>query len=310
MAPRLVLLLALAFATTSPALAQTATSSLRGYARDAQGNAIAGAEVSVRSLETNQRRSTTTGETGYYFLGGLRPGPYELSLRRIGFEPQNRDVRLLIGQTQDINFNLAERAVMLSGVEVRSTVATETRTSEVATNVTREQIDNLPSSDRNFLDIARLVPGITATAVNDQSKFLSAGGQPAEAINIFVDGVSYKNDVLKGGVVGQDASRGNPFPQGAVQEFRVLTQNYKAEYQKATSAIINATTRSGTNTWEADVFANRIDKAHVARDAIAVRNDAASPNYTRLQAGGSLGGPIAWGVRSAATGSSSSATTR
>ena len=288
----LLLVLVLAFATTSTALAQTATSSLRGYARDAQGNAISGAEISVRSLETNQRRSTTTGETGYYFLGGLRPGPYELSLRRIGFEPQSREVRLLIGQTQDINFNLAERAVMLSGVEVRGTVAMETRTSEVATNVTREQIDNLPSADRNFLDIARLVPGITATAVNDQSKFLSAGGQPAEAINIFVDGVSYKNDVLKGGVVGQDASRGNPFPQGAVQEFRVLTQNYKAEYQKATSAIINATTRSGTNEWEADVFANRIDKAHVARDAIAVRNDAASPNYTRLQAGGSIGGPI------------------
>ena len=59
-------------------------------------------------------------------------------------------------------------------------------------------------------------------------------------MNVFIDGVSYKNDVIQGGVVGQDASRGNPFPQNAVQEFRVITQNYKAEYEKASSAIITA----------------------------------------------------------------------
>ena len=70
--------------------------------------------------------------------------------------------------------------------------------------------------------------------------------------NVFVDGATYKNDVLRGGVVGQDASKGNPFPQGAIQEFRVLTQNYKAEYQKAASAIIVATTRSGSNATEAN----------------------------------------------------------
>ena len=279
-------------AAGSTASAQTATASLRGYVRNPAGAPVPDAEVALRSLETNQRRATTSSATGYYFIGGLRPGSYELTLRRLGFEPQTRTVRLLIGQTQDIDFTAAERAVQLTGVEVRGTVAAETRTSEVATNVTREQIENLPSTDRNFLDIARLVPGITATAVNDQSKFLSAGGQPAEAINIFVDGVSYKNDILKGGVIGQDASRGNPFPQGAVQEFRVLTQNYKAEYQKASSAIINATTRSGTNVWEADAFAYRIDKAHVARDAITVRNAGPNPNYTRLQLGTSVGGPI------------------
>ena len=54
---------------------------------------------------------------------------------------------------------------------------------------------------------------------------------------MFIDGVSFKNDVIAGGVVGQDASRGNPFPQNAVQEFRVLTQNYKAEYEKAAAAV-------------------------------------------------------------------------
>ncbi len=276
----------------SKAWSQTATSNLRGYVRGTNGEPIADAQISTRSTETNQARNTTSSASGYYYVGGLRPGTYELTMRRIGFAPQSRQIRLFIGQTQDIDFALAEAAVQIAGIEVRGAAAAETRTSEVSTNVTREQIENLPSAERNFLDIARLVPGMTATAVNNTDKMLSAGGQPAEAINVFVDGVSYKNDVLRGGVVGQDASKGNPFPQGAVQEFRVLTQNYKAEYQKAASAIINATTRSGSNQWEADLFGSRIDKGHVARDAITVRNAGPSPNYSRLQAGGSVGGPI------------------
>jgi hypothetical protein len=286
--------LLLSLFATPQAQAQTATSNLRGYARNASSAPVADGEVSVRNTETNQRRVTTTNAGGYYYLGGLRPGQYEVSLRRIGLAPETRQIRLLIGQTLDLNFSMAETAVQLAGVNVRADVsaAAETRTSEVSTNITREQIENLPSAERNFLDIARLAPGLTATNVNDNRKFLSAGGQPAEAVNVFVDGVSYKNDVLKGGVVGQDASKGNPFPQGAVQEFRILTQNYKAEYQKAASAIISATTRSGSNQWEGDFFANRIDKGHVARDAYTARTRGAAPNYSRLQAGGSVGGPI------------------
>jgi hypothetical protein len=142
------------------------------------------------------------------------------------------------------------------------------------------------------LDLAKLVPGVSAQAVNNTDKFFAAGGQPPEAVNVFVDGASYKNDVLRGGVVGQDASKGNPLPQAAIQEFRVLTQNYKAEYQKAASAVIVATTRTGTNEFEAEAFAYGIGKAYVAKDEFAVRNSRPRPNYQRLQAGGAVGGPV------------------
>ena len=276
----------------SPAHTQSVDANLRGYVRGANSTPVENAQVATRSLATNQTRGTTTSVSGYYFIGGLRPGTYEVTMRRIGFVAQTDTIRLLIGQTRDLNFNVAEASVQLGGVQVTAFAGTETRTSEVSTNVTREQIENLPSSERNFLDIAKLAPGITATPVNSDVKYFSAGGQPAEAVNVFVDGVSYKNDVLKGGVVGQDQSKGNPFPQGAVQEFRVLTQNYKAEYQKAASAIISATTRSGTNEWESDVFVYGIPKGLVARDAYTTRIGGQPPNYTRFQAGGSLGGPI------------------
>ncbi|HEU4995298.1 MAG TPA: TonB-dependent receptor [Gemmatimonadaceae bacterium] len=288
-------LLVVFLALPALASAQTATSNLRGYVRGDNATAAADVTVTLRSLETNQRRVTTTATSGYYYLGGLRPGQYEVSARKLGMAPQTRTVRLLIGQTLDVDFSLTTAAVQLAAVAVSAnTEARETRTSEVSTNVTREQIDNLPSAERNFLDIARLAPGLTATEVNDSRKFLSAGGQPAEAVNVFVDGVSYKNDVLRGGVVGQDASKGNPFPQAAVQEFRVLTQNYKAEYQKAASAIISATTRTGTNRWEGDFFGYRVDKGLVARDAFTASTTPPGPppNYSRLQAGGSIGGPI------------------
>src|SRR5438045_4996986 len=133
---------------------------------------------------------------------------------------------------------------------------------------------------------------MSAQAVNNGDKFIAAGGQPPEAVNIFVDGASYKNDVLRGGVVGQDASKGNPLPQGAIDQFKVLTQNYKAEYQKAASAIIVATTKSGTNQQEGDLFAYGIGKAYVAKDPFTAQNGGARPNYQRLQAGGNIGGPL------------------
>jgi hypothetical protein len=226
--PACTLALVLATLGSETLGAQTYTSNLRGYVRTSAGGPVPDAQVVTRDVETNQRRGTTTNATGYYYIGGLKPGQYEVTLRRIGFEAQSRPIRLAIGQTHDLDFTAGQATVTLSAVEVRATnvAGVETRTSEIGTNVSREQIENLPSPERNFLDIARLAPGMTATAVNDQNKVIASGGQPAEAVNVFVDGVTYKNDVLRGGVVGQDASKGNPFPQGAVQEFRVITQNY------------------------------------------------------------------------------------
>jgi outer membrane receptor protein involved in Fe transport len=185
--------------------------------------------------------------------------------------------------------------VTLSTVEiVTSQAASVIHTSEVGDNVTREQIENLPSRDRNFLDLAKLAPGINQPKVDDQQKKFSAGASPADFVNVFIDGASYKNDVLQGGVAGQDASRGNPFPQNAVQEFRVITQNFKAEYQQAASAIITATTRSGGNEWEGGFFGNVIGHGEyfTARDPIAVREGRDRPDFRRVQGGLSLGGPI------------------
>jgi hypothetical protein len=287
--------MALLAITASAAMAQTSTGNIRGYIRGPGNLPMGGAIVTARHTEMNTTRGTNSNDAGFYNLAGLRPGPYELTARRLGAAPQVRTIRVLIGQTLDVDFELAETAITLTGVEVTADlVRRETRTSEVASNVTQEQIEELPSRDRNFLDLTKLAPGVNQAPVNNTDKKFSAGAQPADFVNVFVDGASYKNDVLQGGVAGQDVSRGNPFPQGAVQEFRVITQNFKAEYQKAASAIITATTKSGGNTWEGDGFFNTIGKGgkFTARDPISVRDNRPRPDFSRIQGGGSIGGPI------------------
>ena len=288
----LVMALALVCLAGGGLIAQTTGGSIRGYVTGPGGSPVPGAQVIARLTATNETRGTSTNESGFYYLPGLRPGAYEVAFRRVGLQPQTRRLQLPIGQTLDLNISTTDIATQLAAVEVQATRGQETHTSEVGTNISRQQIENLPNFERNVLDLAKLVPGMSAQAVNNGDKFISSGGQPPEAINIFVDGATYKNDVIKGGVVGQDASKGNPFPQGAIQEFRVLTQNYKAEYQKAASAIIVATTKSGSNQTEVNLFAYGVGKAYVARDEFAVRNRSPRPNYNRLQAGGDIGGPI------------------
>lgn len=283
-----------------PVAAQTSTGTIRGTVRDSSGAPIAEAAVEARNLATGAARTTTANERGSYLLPGLAPGEYDVTARRIGHLPDARRVRLLVGQVLAIDFALTPSPQPLEEVVVRAAPVVETRTSEVATNVTPEQVNNLPQADRNFLFLAQLAPGVTLQGdrVDDVRKTFRAGAQGAEQVNVFIDGASYKNDILQGGVAGQDASRGNPFPRNAVQEFRVLTQNYKAEYEKASSAVITATTKSGGNTWERNIFFNFVGSGLVALDTFQRADQAANPAtfrkpvFDRYQFGLSAGGPI------------------
>ncbi len=284
----------------APLGAQTVTGTVRGYVRGAGGAPVGEAQVGARNTATNQQRGTLTSAQGAYTLGGLRPGTYELSVRRIGFSPETRTVTVQIGQTIDQDFTVGATAQTLAAVQVTAQQSgIERKTSEVATNVTQAQINDLPTASRNFLDLAALSPGVRVDAdrADGAGKTFQAGAQLAQAINVFIDGASYKNDIVKGGVAGQEDSRGNPFPRNAVQEFRITSANFKAEYQKASSAIITAVTKSGSNSWSGSAFANVQNQSFVALDSFgrAARvNDKnfSRPDYSRYLVGLSTGGPI------------------
>ena len=281
---------------TDRAAAQTTTGTIRGYVRDSSGAPLAAAEIQARNVGTGVVRTATTNADGSYALPGLSPATYDLTTRHIGHSPQARRVTVQIGSTLLADFTLRAGAVELAAVTVAAGAPPlETRTSEVATNVTTQQIDRLPTPSRNFLDLAALAPGVTVSEdrIQGTSRTFQAGGQSASAVNVFIDGTSLKNDLTTNGVTGQDASRGNPFPRSAIQEYRVISQNFKAEYQKSSSAIITATTKSGTNEWTGSAFFGYQNKGLVALDTFQRATPGfKKPDYTRSLASFSIGGPI------------------
>jgi hypothetical protein len=278
-----------------PLHAQTTTGSVRGYVRDSSGGELSGANLEARNTATGAVRTATSQADGGYTLSGLVPGVYEIVVRHIGHSPQGRRITVQIGATLVVDFALAAGAVQLEAVTVEAAPVVEMRTSEVATNVTQQQIQALPTPSRNFLDLAGLAPGVQVSEdrVNGTGfRTFSAGGSSPNQVNVFVDGASLKNDLTAGGVAGQDASRGNPFPRNAIQEYRVITQNFKAEYQKAAGGIITATTKSGTNVWTGSVDFSYQNKSLVALDTFQRAASVTKPDYTRSLPSISIGGPI------------------
>ena len=279
--------------------AQNSTGTVRGSVTGDGGAPIADVQIAARNVASGVARGTTSRDDGFYVLAGLVPGTYDMTVRRIGSAPQSRQVVVQIGATRIENFTLVSQATTLATVAVTAAPVAETRTSEVATNVTQAQIEKLPTPSRNFLDLAALAPGVTVSEdrINATSfRTFSAGGQQANAVNLFVDGTSLKNDLTAGGVSGQDASRGNPFPRNAIQEYRVISQNFKAEYQKASSAIITATTKSGGNVWSGNALVGYQNASMVGLDFYQKRDKAKGtfvrPDYNRTLTALSVGGPI------------------
>jgi hypothetical protein len=213
----------------APAVAQGTTAAIQGTIIDATGP-LPGANITARDVQSGFTYQAVSDSQGGFNLSGLRPASYDIAVAMNQYKPQARTVQVLAGQTVTVNFKIDPDVIYTESVEVvGNSRLVQTRTAEISTSVTTEQIRYLPQNQRNFLNFAALAPGARVSD-NETRKQVTAGGLDATQINVFIDGVSYKNDVLDGGVVGQDSSRGSPFPQTAVQEFQVLTQNYKAEH--------------------------------------------------------------------------------
>jgi hypothetical protein len=305
-------LLATTLLAGTPALAQTTTGTIRGNVTAGETPA-AGGTVTARNVDTGAVQTVPVGASGFYILPGLRPGAYDISVSGAdGTAGPARRVIISIGQNATLDLDTAAVASAPAGGDDSNVVVVgsrlgETRTSEIGTNVTNDQIENLPQGNRNFLNFAALAPGIRVLQTEFRQTFGGGGvgvnsdgdsfGGPQ--VNVFIDGVSLRSNVNQGGIVGQDVSRGNPFSQLAISEFRVLTSNFKAEYEDAGTAIITAVTRSGTNDFRGEAFGLYSDDSMIATDALLRRQrrqnpnlDLPEPQLTRYQYGIALGGPI------------------
>ena len=293
----LVLALAAGLSVSVPALAQSTGATLRGQV-NADSAPAAGARISATNLATGAVRSAQVNADGSYLLPGLVPGQYRVVVQVNG-QRDEQLVSVAVGQTATLNLAVGGEAEAASGgvaqqldtVQVTATALVETKTSELATYVSNRQIEALPQGTRNFLAFADTVPGMIfeQNPGNGATK-LRAGAQSANNINVYIDGVGQKNYVIKGGITGQDSSRGNPFPQLAIGEYKVITSNYKAEYDQISSAAVTAVTKSGTNDFSGSFFWD-----YTNQDWRTGREDERGGDKTRsneTQYGMSLGGPI------------------
>src|SRR5919106_1385741 len=222
-------LLSAALLVPIQALAQRATATIVVNLSRGEAAAPAGTGVVALNTENGTTTEATPRVDGSQVLTGLQPGEYLVTVTPPGELEVYRLARVQVGQTVRLNIDLAEEAVAEGGTLLGETTIvegrlTESLSSEVATNVSREQIDSLPQVNRNFLNFAELAPSVRVSH-NEMRKEVTSGALESRSTNVFVDGVSLKSNILPGGIVGQDASRGNPFPQLAVGGFRVISQN-------------------------------------------------------------------------------------
>jgi outer membrane receptor protein involved in Fe transport len=279
-----------------PVHAQESSASLRGNVT--ANGAAAATQVVAIEVDTGLRRTADVRPDGSYNLPSLRPGTYRLEIATAGGVRRTDEFTLLVGQNAELDFDfsapvedpdaVADRdAIIVTGTRLRSMEG-----GEVGVNITERLIEQLPQNNRNFLAFADLAPGVQfITGANGQSR-LQGGAQDSRTINIFIDGIGQKDYVLKNGITGQDSTQGNPFPQSAIGEYRVISSNYKAEFDQVSSVAITAITKSGTNEFHGDMFVDFTNQDLREKTPLERRNRQDKVKTQDLQFGASLGGPI------------------
>jgi hypothetical protein len=269
--------------------AQTASARIVGTVTDANGAGVPGARVAVVNTATQVHSDSTTNNDGYFQAVDLPIGHYTVTItaagfRKVTYENQN----LLINQVLRIDAKL-EIGSVTEIIEVKEQVdVVETVNPTLGASVTGRALTDLPLNGRNVLQLALLQPGVTPNNPDDGSSgFFNIAGGRADSVTFLLDG-GLNNEQLANGVVF------NPNPD-AVAEFRILENNYTAEYGRNGGGIITEVLKSGTNQWHGGAFEfvrNDILNANTFFNKNDPKNLLPREVLKRNQYGGTFGGPI------------------
>ncbi len=287
----------LLLAASASVLAATAaraqnTITLEGAVR-ADGNPIAGAQITVRNIATSEISRATTRPTGEFRVLGLYTGRYTVNVRSLGYRQATDTVELVIGQRARLEFNLEKGAAELDAqtVTAERVKQVEVQRLSVSAPVVKEEIENLPLSSRGIMNLAGIAPGIKTYSPQSGRTLPSGGAAPdLRFFNVYMDGVEMKS-LFNGNIVGLGQT-GSPLPQEGLETFRVYLNPYDAEYTRAGSYVISAESRRGTNKWEGSAFGFLQNKSMTARNAFLAAS-APTPNYGKQQLGFNIRGPLA-----------------
>src|SRR6266403_2895580 len=280
----------------APMRAQVAGATISGTITDPQGGALAGARVSARAAATAVTTDTTCNAEGAYNLLNLIPGDYVVSASASGFSTSEAKVTLTVGVKQALNLTLNVGQITQVVEVTGAAPQVELQSSTVTGNIQGTEVRELPLNGRDWASLATLEPGVASVRTHPQGTQASrglgvqmtiSGGRPTQN-SYRLDGalVNDYSNAGPGSVLGQNLG------VDAIQEFTVLTSNYSAEYGFTSGGVINAVTRSGTNSFHGTAFDflrnDKLDAANFFDNANGTQKSVLRQN----QFGFSAGGPV------------------
>lgn len=284
----LAMLMFLVMACVSAVLnAQSTTGSIYGTVSDTTGAVVPGAQVTVKNSATGESFNGETTDSGDYSFPTLKPGEYAITARHEGFQTQTEQgIHLAANQNVHANFALQTGSVEQTVTVSSDTSSVDTRGSQIATTIDQKRIEDLPSVNRNAYELLTITPGVTNYTSDTQTGSragtqVSVNGSGQNETAYYLDG-GYDTNVWKFG--------GNRIPNpSSLQEFRIITSNFDAEFGRSPGGVVSAITRSGSNQYHGlayeylrnDVFNSRT--LFVAGAVTPLRQN---------QFGGNFGGPI------------------
>jgi carboxypeptidase family protein/TonB-dependent receptor-like protein len=289
---RFVLALVLLTTTVSPALAQITSATISGTIKDETGGVLPGVDLVVRNLDTGLTRSVVTDSNGYFTVPGLAPGTYEARATLQGFSTAVQ-TGIVLEVAQQAAFNLilrvgtTEESITVTG----ESPLVDVRTSALSAVVDEKTIEELPLNGRNYITLATLQPGIvqftekTLTSPAQRGVQLNINGMGGRSNSYLMDGANMRGYAGQATVTAADSTLGVE----TIQEFRVVTNAFSADYGRVMGGVVSIATKSGTNVLHGSAFEFFRNSKMDARNFF---DEGKPAPFTRHQFGGAAGGPI------------------
>src|SRR5437773_7900619 len=287
-----VIILALFAAITRPAFAQITSATISGTVKDQTNAVLPGVDVVVKNVSTGLTRTGVTDANGYFTLPGLPPGTHEAGASLTGFGTAVERVTLAVAQEAGLTLTMRVIGAEESITVIGAAALVDTRSAAMSAVVTEKTISELPLNGRNYIDLALLQPGVNSfsekdsTSSSNRGTKLNINGMSFRSNSYLIDGANMRGYAGTATVSAAETTLGVE----TIQEFRVVTNAYSADYGRAMGGVISLVTKSGTNTLHGSGFEFFRNSAMDARNFFDRGTD--PPPFTRHQFGATAGGPI------------------
>jgi len=268
------------------AAAQTDTGTITGTIRDTTGAVVSGAKVTATSVNTGVSRDVVTNTLGLFTMPSLKPDTYNVTVEATGFKKVVRQVQVGVSATVDASIDLAvgggATTVEVTGSAAAATVDTENAT--ISNLIGAREIQELPTLTRNPYDLVGTSGNVNEDTNSGRGAGYTINGQRSSSTDILLDGGQNVDTFT--------AEVGQTIPLDSVQEFSVLTNNFGAEYGRASGGVVNLVTKSGTNAFHGSAYEYNRVSALSSNTYQNGATDTPKGLFTRNDFGFSIGGPI------------------